>query len=137
MSRIDIRITCDTDEVDRDLNRIVRGPGRAAHLRFDQILSQQFGKTQLAVHVITGSLKLSGSQESRGRREGGWRGEIVYGGDFSPPSSLQPGPPRNPGLYAGYEFDRGATHNWQRAARLVDDEGDYAKAVTDWMRDDI
>lgn len=134
---IRIEVEVDTDEVDRDLDRVVRGPGRVAHLHFDQILSGQFGRAYAAVHVLTGALKMSGDQDSHALFAGGWEGEISFGGDFV--MELPGGGHRAPGEYAFYEFDKpfdgSYDHNWIRGSRLREDESDYAEAITDWMRE--
>ncbi len=135
-----IRTRCDTGEADRDLFRISRGPNWRTHLRFDQVLVEQFQATQMAVHVVTGSLKATGVPEARGGRDGGWTGDITYGGSilhFAP----TPGPARNAGHYAIFEFekpyDEGFDHNWITGAHLEAFEGRYADVITDWMAEDL
>lgn len=137
---VKVSVTCDDDEVQRDLSRIGRGPTPSAHLRFDQILTSQFQRTQFVVHVITGSLRASGIHESHSPKGHGWEGKIAYGGPLLY-SAADPGPPRNPGRYAIYEFtkatDETYDHNWIRAADLDRRSGAYAEAITSWMRDEL
>lgn len=135
-----VRTRCDTSEVDRDLYRISRGPNWRTHLRLDQVLIEQFQATQMAVHVVTGSLKASGLPHAHGEPGGGWTGSITYGGailNFAP----VPGPARNPGQYAIYEFekpyDEGLDHNWMTGAHLESFEHRYADVIAEWMEEGL
>lgn len=127
-----VTVHVDTSEVMRDLRRIEDGPDRRHHRRFDSILTRQFQDTQVRVHVITGSLRASGQHNSSARRNGGWSGEIVYGGTLR--GAAIPGPPADPVKYARYEytkaFDETYDHNFFRG--ILDDDS-YASVITDWM----
>jgi hypothetical protein len=140
MGTVRVEVSCDTSQVDHDLNRIGRGPDTAAHLRFDQVLTGQFQTTQAVIHVWTGSLRASGHHEGSARPGGGWKGEIVYGG-ATLRTAPDPGPARNPGQYAVYEFrkpfDAEYNHDWVDAAYLVHRSTEFADVVTAWMRGEV
>ena len=137
MTEFRVRVECDLSEVDRDLARISRGPNAVARKKFDAILTGQFLETQVVIHRITGSLAASGHHDSTPAPGDTWEGFISYGGsEFH--RAVTPGPARNPGEYAEYEFekpfDERYNHNWIDAARLDDTSSQYAEAITDWMR---
>lgn len=94
-----VRLRSRWDGIDRELDRIASMPTPAMIQRLDRVLDAQFGATQAAVHVRTGSLKSSGDKSSafhQATKE--WRGQISYGG-----VSLGP---NNPVDYAIYEKRR-------------------------------
>ncbi len=136
--RFELDIKVDKSEVERELFRLSRGPTWFTHKRLDQVLLDQFLLTQAAVHVLTGSLKASGAPSTSMDRDGDWQGEISYGGTLNYFPS--PGPPRNPGRYAIFEFekelDEEYDHNWLRAGHVEDHEHRYADVLADWLRDD-
>ena len=66
-----------------------------------------FDLTQDYVHVITGSLKLSGKLDFEQKR-GGTKVLITYGGES--------GGPKNPVTYAAIEWERGGPHDWMTPA---------------------
>jgi hypothetical protein len=71
--------------------------------RLERRFSEAFEDTQNRVHVITGSLRLSGKSQTNFDGEV-WTGEIEYGG-------LTQGP-INPVQYAVYEMARGGDHDF-------------------------
>lgn len=91
-------------------------------LAMDAVLTQQFGATQAMVHVISGSLRASGSHESR-IHGGVWEGEISYGGPLKrapEPAEASHGSdarPRNPVRYAQLEQNRSAGRQARHGAR--------------------
>lgn len=92
----------DTDEWE-DRIRQLRGFAYRATGPLYAILEAQFALTQAQVHIITGSLKLSGSTDADFDGKV-WTGTITYGG----PSTG----PHNPVHYAIYEMKRGGAHDF-------------------------
>lgn len=75
----------------------------------ESMLASAFTLTQVATHVITGSLKASGKTESDFDGEV-WTGQITYGGALW--KTPAPGPPNDPVNYAIYEMARGGEHDF-------------------------
>jgi hypothetical protein len=96
---VSVQIRMDASDALHELQRLVDGPDLDDLLRFERIMTDQFQVSQQVVHVITGSLKLSGHQDSTWH-DHTWTGEITYGGQ-----SLGP---INPVDYALYEYERGS-----------------------------
>lgn len=117
-----IRVTSDTwDDRLKHLSR----PEFTLSRYLNPVLDAAFAETQARVHVITGSLKLSG------RHEGGydasqdeWRGEITYGG-------AAPGAINNPVDYAWYEQRRDGDHDFMSSVHEHLDA--FAAGMGDWM----
>ncbi len=134
-----IEIEVDTSEVDRDLSRIALGPNATAHIRFAQALTGQWLMAKAAVHIETGSLFASLHMSTPvSFHNGDWSAEIVAGAGGVPDYAF-PGPPRDPGKYAIFEFERGGDHDWIRSSydggdSVKDREGEYSRIITDWMR---
>lgn len=107
-----IKILADYRELDRELDRIERQPdGRMTRL-MNAALAVGFDVTQANVHVQTGSLKSSGTQDHDvDRALKHWEGEIQYGG----PS----GGVNNPVDYAIYEQRRGGAHDFMAGLELL------------------
>jgi hypothetical protein len=84
---------------DRELDRLSEAPNDRMIAEFEAVLVQLFAETQAVVHVITGSLKLSGRVEPdhTGKR---WRGKIIYGGESAGVN--------NPVKYAEFERLKGS-----------------------------
>jgi len=135
VSHVKLEFHLDRSEADRDLYRVRQGPSGFTHRRLDGVLLSQFQATQMVIHVVTGSLKASGSPDSRGGADGEWEGDITYGGElnFAP----SPGPARRASNYAIFEFekphDEHYDHNWIRAAALKDRRDEYADVLLDWL----
>ncbi len=129
---IEVEISLDTSEFDRKMAHLVDGPDRFTHLKFAATNLTQFTMSQAAVHVQTGSLLASGTVDPR-TSEGQWSGEIIYGRG-GVPKGAEPGPARNPGKYAIFEFERGGNHNWIKASGLRSREHQYLDAILEWLR---
>lgn len=110
MSEIKITIHSDWSEIFDELDRIDGMPNDVMTARLDAVLEMAFLETKAITHVITGSLKNSGREDSDSNGHK-WEGTITYGG----PS---PGFPHDPVRYAGYEQDRGGTHDMLHPAYL-------------------
>lgn len=100
-----------TDLEDR-LDRLSQAPDEKGILRFESVLEFLFQATQRQVHVITGSLKVSGVRESDHHR-GRWRARIRYGGRAA-------GMPHDPVKYALYEQGRGGEHDFMEPTDFAD-----------------
>ncbi len=114
-----LRIDLDLSDFYEALN-VIEGPGPETLAALDVTLQAGYAQTQVAVHVITGSLKASGRTEVE--YEPGsevWQGDIVYGG----PS---PGSVNNPVEYAEYERARGGSHNYFANLPLLYDQFEEA-----------
>jgi hypothetical protein len=119
---VDVHI--DTSDVDRVLHRLRNGPDLHTDLRLDAVLTALFLETQRVVHVITGSLKGSGTHDSRVGRHV-WNGSISYGG----PS---PGRIHDPVRYAELEQSRGNLHDFMRPT--FDADPAYIEAIMAYLR---
>lgn len=93
--------------VRRELLRLEYLPGDDA-TPLEEALAAVFDQTLAIVHVITGSLKNSGTTTSK-LTEDEWVGEMTFGG----PS---PGAINDPVTYAGYEIARGGSHDFMDQA---------------------
>jgi len=78
-------------------------PGYKLVGAMEAVLHAVFLDTQARTHVITGSLKASGTSESDYDGDG-WKGNITYGGVSTGPN--------NPVDYAIYEMARGGEHDF-------------------------
>lgn len=107
-------------EVLNELDRL-QHPDFEAIAELEQVLSEVFTLTQAEVHVITGSLRGSGSTSS-GFDGQTWTGGVSYGG----PS---PGFPFDPVEYAFYEWRRGGTHDFFGHVHQIDDR--FSEAIVD------
>lgn len=85
-------------------------------------LGRVFMTSQSSVHVLTGSLKLSG-RSTGGWSGDDWHGEITYGG---PSAGVN-----NPVEYAFYEWRRGGSHDFFGAAKQMD--GVFSDAIVDFF----
>jgi hypothetical protein len=106
MTKIRSRYT----EVNKEMQRIASTPERARPA-LEAVLRSGFKSTQAVVHVITGSLKLSGKLNSYTEGDT-WVGEISYGG-----VSLGV---NNPVTYAIYEKARDGDHDFFTPLRALD-----------------
>lgn len=113
-----VRIEADLKQFFRALD-VLEGPGPETLQALDAALMGAFVQTQMATHIITGSLKGSGRKSSEPSRQG-WSGEISYGG----PS---PGFPNDPVDYAIYEMRRGQAHDFFSSLPLI--YGDFELAM--------
>ncbi len=127
-----VHVTCDTSEVDHDLDRILRGPSMACHKAFAGALAAQFQETQARVHVVTGSLKASGDHDVVQGSPHDWEGFIRYG-----PATERvpvPGPARNAAEYAIFEQEKSDFHNYMFELEEGFGRELYVDAIRSWMR---
>lgn len=120
-------IEVDISDVLDELDRIIDGPSNAAIAELEAVLASQYQKTQMAVHIITGSLKNSGKLDSHITKDS-WVGSITYGGS-------SPGFPHNPVKYAHYEQERDSSHDFMAGAYPLDTL--YGNAVESWLKGDV
>jgi hypothetical protein len=118
-----IRIEMITEGIEKEIDRLVKGPTQADFARFEAVLQNQFRATQAAVHVITRSLKSSGKLESKST-ETSWEGEITYGGTSTGI--------HNPVDYAEYERERDGNHDFMAPAEALSHE--YVAAIDAFLR---
>jgi len=148
-----VRFTVEIGDSEHELDRLDHMDLRF-QLAMDAVLTQQFEATQAAVHVISGSLKASGTHNSRIRR-GVWEGEIIYGGRLkrapTPAGHAQGSDarPRNPVKYAQIEQARSGgrqaahgsrsghadSHDFMLAAEGF--EAEYEQAIMAYLRGDL
>lgn len=119
-----IHYRIDISDVDQELERLENAPGFTAIAALEGVLAASFAATQAHTHVITGSLRNSGSLSSE-MSEHSWEGTITYGG----PS---PGFPNDPVDYAIYEYARGGAHRFLDPASAMSDR--YGSVVEDSLR---
>lgn len=104
--------------------RAIRGPGSETVAKLEEVMAEAFAESQAIVHVITGSLK--GSGRTSFKVEGDqWDGSISYGG-------ASPGFLHDPVDYAGYEQERGGSHDFLRNTDLI--HSDLEDALYESMR---
>lgn len=125
---VEVKGSVQHDFVD-SLQKWSKGPDFKTIGKLEAVLDSAFAATQAYVHIITGSLKLSGKVESDyDGATGIWTGEISYGG---PSGSVN-----DPVLYAVYEQHRsgvkaGTGHDFMTPVPahypLID------KAVVGWL----
>jgi len=118
-----VYVEVDISDVEKELDRIIDGPGVADVVEFESVLASQFQITQQIVHIITGSLKGSGKISSV-LEENKWEGQITYGG---PSVGIH-----NPVKYAHYEQERDGAHDFMEPIYSLD--GRYGDAVEDWLK---
>lgn len=106
-----IRIEKIVNDIEKEVNRLSKGPSFQDMMRFERVLLSQFAATQSTVHVITGSLKSSGRIASS-HGENKWEGEITYGGRSSGI--------HNPVDYAEYERERDQSHDFLAPAEKME-----------------
>lgn len=117
----------DLDEILKELDRLGGPPSFKVTHELEAVLQAAFLETQAATHIITGSLKASGTTSSDFTDDRVWEGEITYGGQLH--RSAAPGPPNDPVDYAIYEMARGGLHDffaglpafdpaWERAIEM-------------------
>lgn len=100
-----ITIISDYSDLEKEFDRLEGLPNFKTQAALDAVLETGFKKTQVAVHVITGSLKLSGKKESEVHEQSNvWVGTITYGG---PSAGIN-----NPVNYAIYEKARNEDHDF-------------------------
>lgn len=121
-----VTITVNARDAERELRRLADGPTAADLLHLETVHSAVFGLTQIAVHVITGSLKASARIDSDYRRNV-WTGLISYGGPA-------PGMAFNPVKYAEFEWARGGHHDFLAPALGDDTDRAYLEAVLAFLR---
>jgi len=119
-----IKITSDWSEIDAELDRLLGMPDLKTRMLLDAVLDAAFILTQSSVHVLTGSLKLSGKHFSEASMiDAEWEGTIRYGG---PSTGVH-----NPVNYAIYEKarhpDEHGVHDF--FAGLVTLEGLWVAAI--------
>lgn len=79
-----IVIESDWSDIDKELDRLERMPDHKTAGLLDAVLAFGFAETQAAVHVETGELKSSGTQDNKvDQTQNQWEGEIEYGGTAS------------------------------------------------------
>jgi hypothetical protein len=112
--------TVDVRDVRQELQRLEHAPDLREITALDSVLAELYGLTQMAVHVITGSLKHSGTMDSSISDDGHvWEGEIGYGGPSE--GSVHPYV-----IYAYFEQRRGGAHDFLAP---TDVGGEYFAAV--------
>ena len=114
----------DISDVEKELDRIIDGPGKEDIIEFEAVLATQYQVTQQAVHIQTGSLRNSGKISSVSQPEK-WEGKIQYGG----PSI---GFPHNPVKYAEYEQEREGAHDFMEPIYTLDER--YGDAMESWLK---
>ena len=103
-----IIIETDFSDVEKEFSRLEKLPDFKTQAALDAVLELGFKTTQTEVHVITGSLKLSGKKSSEvHEKTHTWVGEIRYGG---PSLGVN-----NPVDYAIYEKARDAEHDFMKS----------------------
>lgn len=108
-----------TEMID-EIGRVGGEPSFRVIAKLEETLAENFAMTQERVHVITGSLKLSGFTDSHWDPESyGWTGTIIYGGASTGPN--------NPVDYAIYEMARGGEHDFM--ADVPEDDHGYKEAI--------
>lgn len=117
-------IEMDISDLEKELDRIIDGPGLEDVVEFESVLATQFQMTQRAVHIQTGSLKNSGRMRGEMTSDK-WEGVIVYGG-------ASPGFPHNPVKYAHYEQEREGAHDYMKLIYALDDR--YGDAMESWLK---
>jgi hypothetical protein len=117
-----IHIEVINDEISREIDRLSDGPTLNDYLAFERVLASQYSATQTAVHVITGSLKLSGKIDSS-FSQSSWKGEISYGGSSEGV--------HNPVKYAEYERERDGAHDFLAPAKAM--ESSYIDAMNHFL----
>ena len=91
--------------------RLASLPNRSTKIALDAVLSMGFIWTQADVHVVTGSLKSSGSKSSD-MPGNTWEGVISYGGASKGIN--------NPVTYAIYEKARDGSHDFMTPLKALD-----------------
>ncbi len=123
----------DTRCADVELGRLREGFTTYDHANFSRVLLENFARTQVYVHVITGSLKGSGVADVQRATNRRFQAEIRYGGTSTGV--------KNPVRYAPAEMFSGAPiayvqqrsletygpraagdHNFMRPTQFIDDE---------------
>ena len=118
-----IKIDRLTDGIEKEIDRLAEGPTIQDIEKFEDVLLNQFAATQMAVHVITRSLKNSGKTRSNiGVNR--WEGIISYGGS-------SPGSIHNPVDYAEFERERDSTHDFLEPAKKMDNY--YVQAMQQFL----
>ena len=117
-----IRIEKISNDIEKEVSRLAKGPQFDDMLRFERILISQFAATQSAVHVVTGSLKSSGRVASS-HSDTKWEGTISYGGRSAGI--------HNPVDYAEFERERDSSHDFLAPARNI--ETQYIQAMNEFL----
>lgn len=152
-NKVTFTVDVDVRDSERELDRLDHLDPQFL-LALDAVLTQQFEATQAAAHVISGSLRASGTHNSRIRR-GVWEGEITYGGKLKSAPVPEPGVtgrdalPRNPVRYAQIEQARSGGRQARHGSRsghadshdfmLPADgfEPEYEQAIMAYLRGDL
>ena len=129
---IEVEISLDTSQFDRKMRHLADGPDGFTNLKFAATIFKQFTMAQSRIHVETGSLLASGRVDPDSR-EGQWRGEIVHGRG-GVPTGADPGPARDPGKYAIFEYNRGGNHDWIASSGMRSREHEYLDTILEWLR---
>ena len=120
-----VYVHVDTSDVDHELRRLEAGPGRDDLLALYMVLFQNFQITQADVHVITSSLRRSGTVDADYDYLE-WTGEITYGGESR-------GSVHDPVKYAVYEQNKGDyVHDFMRG--VYGGDSGYSEAIIDFYR---
>lgn len=107
-----IKIDRISDGIEEEIDRLAKGLTYSDILRFESVLASQYTSTQRRVHVVTGSLKLSGKVESDAT-DNKWEGSISYGGVSAGIN--------NPVDYAEFERERDGSHDFLDPAVKMSD----------------
>jgi len=106
-----IQIESDYDDFYREIDRVESMPTLEMKAALGIVLDFGFQETNAAVHVETGSLKSSETQEAESHK-GEWTGTLEWGGASSGVN--------NPVDYAIYELARGGPHDFREPTKLLD-----------------
>lgn len=126
------------DDMIREVTRLTRAPSFRVIRGIERVHNAAFMETQALTHVISGSLKASGTSYTRFENDE-WMGTIEYGGALvRPPVPLEgltpsQAAPKDPVDYAIYEMARGGEHNF--FSTLPAFHPLYEQAILEWFRD--
>jgi hypothetical protein len=107
-----INVQRTSNGIEDEINRLADGPTLIDFEKFENVLVAQYAATQTAVHVQTGSLKLSGQVSSNTNLADRWEGSISYGGESAGI--------HNPVDYAEFERERDGNHDFLQPAKAMD-----------------
>lgn len=105
-----IELHSDWSRIEKEIRRLKNLPTAKDKRRLDRVLEWGLDRTQMDVHVRTGSLWMSGKTDSV-MLLGRYSGTITYGGQSMGVN--------NPVDYAIYELDRGGAHDFMRSTFLL------------------
>lgn len=107
-----IKIQRTANGIEEEIDRLADGPTLVDLEKFETVLAAQYAATQTAVHIQTGSLKLSGKVSSENSLGDKWEGSISYGGESAGI--------HNPVDYAEFERERDGNHDFLEPAKAME-----------------